>query len=200
MASKTRTVTVATPTREYPTADEMDVELHAFSDSVYIKWPDFGRVDRKIAKMIKKDVWDVETAAEAAEYCSYLTDAGVPEKRFTSDYCLHKKTVMQYGATHELSSDAECDMEYLLDAAEYFVNRGVVPCNRTKELFEIPKWGTPTGSYVATVSAEQKDKCPNCGAPKSDNWECVRSSRRTRVPNTYKCTECGHTKKGITTG
>jgi len=86
------------------------------------------------------------------------------------------------------------------DVAEELVKQDTMLCNRTGELFTLGEWGRPSGSYVATVSADESSRCPKCGAPKSEFWECIRSSRRTRVPNKYKCQNCGKTKKGITTG
>lgn len=86
------------------------------------------------------------------------------------------------------------------DVAEELVQQDTMLCNRTGDLFTLGEWGRPSGSYVATVSADQSSRCPKCGAPKDEFWECIRSSRRTRVPNKYKCQNCGKTKKGITTG
>mgnify|MGYP000019879876 CR=1 FL=1 len=92
------------------------------------------------------------------------------------------------------------DQETMLEAGKLMAQKGEVPSNRSHEWFPIPHWGVPTGSYVATVSESESGSCPECGADKDDHWECTRSSRRTRVPNNYRCTKCGHTQKGITTG
>lgn len=94
----------------------------------------------------------------------------------------------------------EDDPGILRDVAEALAKENVMLCNRSRNLFTLGEWGRPTGSYVATVAADEGNRCPNCGAPKSEFWECIKSSRRTRVPNTYKCQNCGKTKKGITTG
>lgn len=90
--------------------------------------------------------------------------------------------------------------ELLLDVGKWFARDGIAVCSRTKAFFPIPEWTTPTGSYVATVSDVHEGKCPDCGADKDEHWECYSSSNRTRVPNKYKCTECGYKKSGITTG
>lgn len=86
------------------------------------------------------------------------------------------------------------------DVAEELVREDVMLCNRTGRLFTLGEWSRPTGSYVATVASDEGNRCPNCGAPKDEFWECIRSSRRTRVPNKYQCQNCGKTKTGITTG
>lgn len=92
----------------------------------------------------------------------------------------------------------------LLDVAEAMARNGQTVCNRTKDWFQIPDWGTPTGSYVATVSAEEAGRCPDCGADLSETQTCTSSSNRTRVPNKYRCDPekggCGRRYKGITTG
>jgi predicted RNA-binding Zn-ribbon protein involved in translation (DUF1610 family) len=92
------------------------------------------------------------------------------------------------------------DIDLMLELGEWFAREGWAVCSRTDALFPAPEWSTPTGSYVATISAVHGGKCPNCGADKSENWECIKSSNRTRVPNKYKCQECGTTRNGITTG
>jgi rubredoxin len=86
------------------------------------------------------------------------------------------------------------------DVAEELARQDTMLCNRSGDLFTLGEWGRPSGSYVATVSADESRRCPRCGAPKDEFWECIRSSRRTRVPNRYKCQNCGKTKTGITTG
>lgn len=86
------------------------------------------------------------------------------------------------------------------DVAEELAREGVMLSNRSGELFPLGEWGRPTGSYVATVSGAEAGKCPDCGADKSETWECVRSSNRTTKANVYKCQDCGKRQKGITTG
>jgi predicted RNA-binding Zn-ribbon protein involved in translation (DUF1610 family) len=85
-------------------------------------------------------------------------------------------------------------------AQQLAVANGLMLCNREHELFTLGEWARPTGSYVNTISDDSANQCPNCGAPKSEYWKCTRKSRRTRVPNRYKCTNCGTMKSGITTG
>jgi len=92
------------------------------------------------------------------------------------------------------------DPGVIQDVAEDLARQDTMLCNRTGELFTLGEWGRPSGSYVATVSADESRRCPKCGAPKDEFWECIKSSRRTRVPNRYKCQNCGKTKSGITTG
>lgn len=94
----------------------------------------------------------------------------------------------------------ESDPGILQDVAEALVTQDLMLCNRTGKLFTLGNWGRSTGSYVATVASDEARRCPNCGAPKDEFWECIRSSRRIRVPNKYKCQNCGKTTSGITTG
>jgi len=90
--------------------------------------------------------------------------------------------------------------ELLREVGHWFGKEGWAVCSKSEALFPAPEWSTPTGSYVATISDVYSGKCPECEADKSDNWECISSSNRTRVPNKYKCQNCGATRKGITTG
>ena len=92
------------------------------------------------------------------------------------------------------------DEGLMLDIARELTEEGLMVCNRTGDVFEFGNWSAPTGSYVCTIKAEEGNRCPKCGAPKDKFWECIRSSNRTRVPNKYKCQNCGKTKEGITTG
>lgn len=92
------------------------------------------------------------------------------------------------------------DSGLMAHVAEQLAESGVMLCNRSGKLFTLGEWGRPTGSYVATVADDEASRCPECGAPKSEYWECIRSSRRTRVPDKYKCQNCGTTRNGITTG
>lgn len=92
------------------------------------------------------------------------------------------------------------DPGVLADVAIELAQEDVMLCNRTKKLFTLGEWSAPTGSYVATVASDEANRCPRCGAPKEEYWECIRSSRRTRVPNKYQCQNCGKTRSGITTG
>lgn len=119
------------------------------------------------------------------------------------------------GSEMSLADDAGYDdklMKYIMnnwqdddpgiihDVAQELLEDDLMLCNRTHELFTLGEWARLTGSYVNTISDDSANSCPNCGAPKSDYWECIRSSRRTRVPDRYKCTNCGTMKSGITTG
>lgn len=92
------------------------------------------------------------------------------------------------------------NVDLLLEAGKWMARDGMAVCSRSNAFFPIPEWTTPTGSYVATISNVYKGKCPECGADKDEHWECIKSSNRTRVPNRYKCNECGATRDGITTG
>lgn len=98
--------------------------------------------------------------------------------------------------------DTEWDgnKELLLDVGKWFANEGWAVCSKTKALFPAPEWSTPTGSYVSTMSDVHSGKCPECGADKDEHWECYSSSNRTRVPDKYKCEQCGARRNGITTG
>lgn len=149
-----------------------------------------------------------EVELSAFDHCVYLIVDG-------SQYCLNLSTITQeppfylsgnlfdrFMKRDEMSDDEQLQLS--LDIGEHFAKAGVVPSNRTGKLFKIPEWGRPTGSYVATVSAQEAGACPECGADKSKTQVCIKSSRRTRVPNRYKCDPeeggCGRTYEGITTG
>lgn len=106
----------------------------------------------------------------------------------------------EYLLQHAKESWRDDDQGILRDVAEQLVRDDVMLCNRTGTLFTLGEWGRPTGSYVATVADDEANRCPRCGAPKDEFWNCIRSSRRTRVPNKYQCDNCGKTQTGITTG
>lgn len=101
---------------------------------------------------------------------------------------------------HYVDNVWDNDDALIREVAEELVRQNVMVCNRTGDLFTLGEWGRTTGNYVATVASDETNRCPKCGAPKDEFWECIKSSRRTRVPNKYKCQNCGKTKKGITTG
>lgn len=149
-----------------------------------------------------------EVELSAFDHCVYLTVDG-------SQYCLSLSTITKeppfylssklfdrFMRRDEMSKDEQ--IELALDIGEHFAKAGVVPSNRSGKLFKIPEWGRPTGSYVATISAGESRLCPECGANKNQTQVCIKSSRRTRVPNTYRCDPeeggCGRTYEGITTG
>lgn len=92
------------------------------------------------------------------------------------------------------------DEELMAESAYWLSREGMAVCARAKALFPIPEWSSPTGSYVNTISSLSAGVCPECEAPKSESWEVVSSSSRTRVADVYQCQQCGHKKKGITTG
>lgn len=124
----------------------------------------------------------------------WLDDGAGAEKDWFDD-TTRKDKLLKYA-----SDNWRDDEGIVQDVARELVEQDLMLCNRTGNLFTLGEWGRPTGSYVATISSDEADRCPNCGAPKDEFWKCVRSSRRTRVPNRYKCQNCGKTKNGITTG
>lgn len=131
----------------------------------------------------------VENGAE------WLDDGAGADKEWWDDTTRADK-LMKY-----VSSNWRDDASGILrDVTEELVEQEVMMCNRTGDLFTLGEWGYTDGAYVATVEADEANRCGNCGAPKSEFQKCIRSSRRTRVPNRYKCTNCGNTTEGITTG
>lgn len=308
MTTKKSTVTVdagaySEYTPDYFTGDEIDITIKAFEDSVYLDFPDWSRVERKIRSFMNNDTplyghephnehypvdrSEIETREDAIELLfDILEDFDrdeQPEK--TTQYCVKYKSAFKvlvsvcltgkdgdikvkpykrhieehtYEDGHitmnthispehadrehlkvvetfcEIVDDVtddkywhgyrdgrssagknsswselmwqsfennwDGDIDTMLELGKFFAKIGQVPCNRKNVLFDIPVWSTPTGSYVNTISSVVSNECPKCGTDKDECWECTESSNQTRVPNSYKCTECGFTKKGITTG
>lgn len=95
-----------------------------------------------------------------------------------------------------LKAQEDRSQDLMQRVAEHFAHDlQEVPCNRCGAMVWVDEW---RGSYAKNQCAGCSKKCYDCGAENS--YECIRSSRRTRVPNIYKCTECGHRKEGIITG
>lgn len=218
MVSKKRTVTVPVPDAyDYLEPDEMDVVVTAFGSKIYVDYPDFKAAERRIQKILdtgdeKNYVFspnpsECDTREKAIEYAKEsrgLDENGLPSRK--SQYCLSLSVVAKNAdklpddLRKRVKETEKGSVALCLDLGEYFVRRGEILSNRSGEYFPIPEWGRPTGSYVATVAASESGKCPECGASKKEHWELVSSSRRTTVPNKYKCNACGYRKSGITTG
>lgn len=101
-------------------------------------------------------------------------------------------------------SEKEFKVNLWLAIGKAFAKEGFVPSNRSGSPIALGEWGTKTGSYVATVGKAESGQCPQCSAELSQTQTCYSSSRRTRVPNKYKCDKekggCGYRYEGITTG
>lgn len=255
--------------------DQIPIKVSAFGDKVYLKFPQFSTVERKIQGFLQNDstlhgsgslypidrseITEREEALEAVMNMDEYDREYIP--RNTTDYCVDVKTLVKsvmnvgdrgrklvplmsnndelddlirdmfvetvdghtndeylkgYQAGISKGKDEHVgwadmwekvfhhmfdgDQETMLEAGKLMAKKGEVPSNRSYSWFQIPNWGTPTGSYVATIAESEAGVCPDCGADKDEHWRCVQSSNRTRVPNVYKCEECGNRQKGITTG
>ena len=99
-----------------------------------------------------------------------------------------------------VKKEFEGSIDLSLQLGEMFIEWGLVPCNRKNALFPIGKWGRPDGSYVATLSLQEVNKCTGCGSDLSETKEVVESPASTRRGTKYKCTCCDKTWRGITTG
>lgn len=102
----------------------------------------------------------------------------------------------------ETASDKTALLERV---GRYFAERGVVPSNRSGQLFPMGEWGTTAGgNYVCTISATESGTCPKCGENLSDTQTVVSSSNLARRATRYKCDPekggCGNKYRGITTG
>jgi len=97
-----------------------------------------------------------------------------------------------------LLSDEPTSEEVLSLAKEYVFDKGVSFCSRCETAVAVGSLETDSG-YVATVCGECKDSCTECDA---EAWESLgrKHAHSTTSPPRWKCTECGHIKKGITTG
>lgn len=97
-----------------------------------------------------------------------------------------------------LLSDNPTSDEVLSLAKEYVFDKGVSFCSGCGTEVPVGSLKTDAG-YVATVCGECKDACPDC---ESKSWLTLgrKDKHSTTSPPRWKCTECGHIKKGITTG
>jgi len=83
--------------------------------------------------------------------------------------------------------------------SEMLLENGLSACEKCEKCVPAGKLVTKTGSYVATICEECEGGCSECGA---DDWESLGKKRKnsaTSAPR-WECNECGHVKKGITTG
>lgn len=165
------------------------------------------------------NVEDREDAVAHLKERGKLREDGLPDRANsdkggirTTQYCLKGGVLEEHPELFQDADDLRRQFERLdelddenavelwLSIGKFFASHGSVPSNRSGKLIPLGDWGTSTGNYVATVARDEAGKCPNCGADKSDSWECYKSSNRTRVPDKYRCTACGYKKSGITTG
>lgn len=229
--------------------DTIEIDVEAFDDTCYIKFPRFDRrgtndfcmsamdifhalirvtdrseievdpvlrrmgvlgdgpfgADSNVSTRIIGDVTEADIAHLKAFETFTSTIAGFQYDEYWNGY---RDGAANNGGSHSwpdiawtaFESRWDGDKDLLLEIGEWFVQNGYAVCSRSRALFPIPEWSTPTGSYVATISDVYDGTCPTCGADKDEHWECIESSNRTRVPNKYKCNECGVVEKGITTG
>jgi len=179
------------------TVEPQDRNLITDPDAVYDQgsvsthqYGDVSAYDRRLFLLIEAFGHTVGNVAESEYWQGYLDGQSNAGERIGWDEIAWTKFDREYDG----------DAEMLCEIGTYLAETGQVVCNRTNALFPIGEWSCPTGSYVNTISDVFDGTCPECGADKDDNWECISSSNRTRVPNKYKCTECGATRNGITTG
>lgn len=231
--AKANTSTDNVQTPDYCEVERVPVEVSAFDHCVYLDYPDFDSTDRQIQQYLDSDreidvrsenlayPRDAHTRTQAAEYAKdkdVITAKGLPkwgDEVKTTQYLLKGSVLDDHPElfqTDELRErfnerdelDKDVREALWLDVGMHFARRGVVPSNRSGQLMPLGGWGRPTGSYVATVTKDEAGSCPECGMSKSDTQTCVSSSRRTTVPNKYKCDPakggCGRQYKGITTG
>lgn len=143
---------------------------------------------------------DTKVAAEGGDW--YVAERNVYEKkeRFTSDkpakYYVEKK-----GDSYSelvVPDDELEEKEEVIEFAKEALAAGVSYCKDCGESVPVGSLECPTGSYVANTCSDCKNACSGCGAK---SWTVKKSSgTSTTKPTVYACTECGNTKKGITTG
>ena len=106
-----------------------------------------------------------------------------------------KWTDHQERVNHDLDSVEES----LELAREQALEKGVSECDRCGAAVAVGDLETKTGSYVATVCGGCSGSCVGCG---SSDWEALgkKVKHSAKHPARFKCTECGHVKKGIITG
>lgn len=130
-------------------------------------------------------------------------DDGIPE--FTHDYSLKESTILEHPETIE-DDDLRAEVEdaddltqdQLRRVAEHFAHdQEEVPCNVCGVMIWIDEWA---GYYARNKCADCASSCSNCGADLSETKELVRRERSVRLGNLYKCSECGHSWRGIATG
>jgi predicted RNA-binding Zn-ribbon protein involved in translation (DUF1610 family) len=184
---KGQDVHIGPHTREIVTEDEIGYTVGDVRTTQYGDPSDYHPVHLKLVELFSETVAGFRDEAYWQGYRNGSWNAG--ETIEWSDV-----------AWHVFDDRFDGNTDLMLQIGNWMATEARTVCQRSKAWFPVPEWATPTGSYVNTISDVHAGTCPECGADKEDHWECVNSSNRTRVPNTYKCTACGNTKKGITTG
>lgn len=131
------------------------------------------------------------------------TDDGLP--RDTDDYSLKASTILEYPETiqdddlrAEIEDSDDLSKDQLRRVAEHFAHDlESVPCNYCGSMVWVDEW---RGYFARHKCVDCASSCSNCGADLSDTKELVRRERSVRLGNKYKCSECGHSWRGIATG
>lgn len=134
-------------------------------------------------------------------------DESVYLKTDTSEYCLRASTIRQFPDTipncairkviTAKPEDAEFSESELETVARIFADNKIVPCNDCGKLIWEDDWA---GYYARHQCKACNMACNNCGADLGETKKLVKREASVRLGNKYKCTACGHSWRGISTG